>query len=138
MNPGYLYLETHADHPGLVRCLTLDRMPVKEGKSGAAVRYIARFTDIDAAQMHVQNSLRRSLVDIDEHMYRVDLATAVATVEADGLRHEKVWMDDNLNSAEVKSLTDGYRSKRRRQDAIWRFVGMLALLLFLLGLLGVF
>lgn len=80
--------------------------------------------------MHVQNSLRRSLVDIDEHMYRVDLATAVAAVEADGLRHEKVWMDDNLNSAEVKSLTDGYRSKRRRQDAIWRFVGMLALLLF--------
>ena len=34
MNPGYLYLETHADHPGLVRCLTLDRMPVKGGEIG--------------------------------------------------------------------------------------------------------
>lgn len=138
MEPGYLFLETHTEHPDLVRCLTLDRMPSKEGKSGAAVRYIARFTDIEAAQMHVHNSLRRSLVDIDEHIYRVDLATAVAAIEADELKHEKVWMDDSLNSAEVKSLTDGYRLKSRRQDAVWRFVGMAALVMLLLGLLGVF
>jgi len=138
MEPGYLFLETHTEHPDLVRCLTLDRMPSKEGKAGAAVRYIARFTDIDAAQMHVQNTLRHALVDINEHIYRVDLATAVAAIEADELKHEKVWMDDSLDSAEVKSLTEDYQSKHQRQDAAWRLVGMFALGLLILGLLGVF
>ncbi|MCB1831702.1 MAG: hypothetical protein H6964_01085 [Chromatiaceae bacterium] len=140
MQPGYLYLETHNKHPGLVRCLTLDRMPSTEGGSvaGAGIRYIARFNDIDAAQMHVQNELRHALVDIDEHLYRVDVATAVAAVEADELRHERVWMDITLDNAELRSRTDDYVAKHNRQNAIWRWVGMIALGWLLLGLLGIF
>ena len=142
MKSGYLFLETHAEHPGMVRCLTQDRMPsTTEKAAGTEVRYIARFKDIEAAQMHVHNSLRHLLVDIDEHLYRVELAQALAAVESDELSHEQVWIDDNLNSEErrrVKSLTDDYRLKRRRQDLIWRAVGAVALVMLLLGLLGVF
>lgn len=138
MQPGYLYLETHSKHPGLVRCLTLDRIPSTEGESGAGIRYIARFNDIDAAQMHVQNELRHSLVDIDEHLYRVDVATAVAAVEAEELRHERVWMDITLDNEELRSRTDDYVAKHKRQDTIWRWVGMIALGWLLLGLLGIF
>lgn len=138
MNSGYLYLETHTAHPGLVRCLILDRMPSTEGKSGTAVRYIARFSDIEAAQMHFQNSLRRTLVDIDNHLYRADLATAVAAIEADDLRHEKIWMDDGVDSEEVRALTESFNAKRQRRDAAWRLVGMVALVLLLLSLLATF
>jgi len=138
MEAGYLYLETHADHPGLVRCLIQDHMPSTEGESGSGVRYIARFKDMEAAQMHVQNRLRRLLVDIDEHLYRVDLATAVAAVEADELRHERVWMDAGLDSEALRVQTDDYRSKRQRQDAFWRYVGIFALVMLLLGMLGIF
>jgi len=141
MKPGYLFLETHAEHPGMVRCLTQDQMPSTDGTAGTGVRYIARFKDIEAAQMHVHNSLRRSLVDIDEHLYRVDLAQALAVVEADELAHEQVWIDESLSGEErsrVESLSDGYRSKRRTQDLIWRSVGAVALVLLLLGLLGVY
>ena len=138
MQPGYLYLETHSKHPGLVRCLTLDRMPSTDGGPANGIRYVARFNDIDAAQMHVQNELRHSLVDIDEHLYRVDLATAVAAVEADELRHERVWMDATLDNEALRTRTDDYRSKHRKQDAIWRWVGMIALGWLLLGLLGIF
>jgi hypothetical protein len=138
MEPGYLYLETHSEHPGLVRCLGLDRMPSTEGEAGTGVRYVARFTDIDAALMHVQNSLRHSLVDINEHLYRVDIATAVAAIEADELNHERVWMDDTLDGEELRSRTEDYRAKHRKQDAVWRAVGMIAVALLLLGLLGIF
>jgi len=137
MEAGYLYLETHKDHPGLVRCLIQDRMPSTGGESGSGIRYIARFKDIDAAQMHFQNRLRRLLVDIDKHLYRVDLATAVAAVEADDLRHERVWMDAGLDSEALRSRTDEYRSKSQKQDAFWRYVGMIALVMLLLGLLGI-
>jgi len=140
MKSGYLYLETHAEHPGLVRCLTQDDMPSKTtGKPGVDVRYIARFKDIEAAQMHLQSSLRGSLVDIDEHLYRVDLPQALAAVEADELSHERVWMDDSLDNEAlqlVQSLSEEYRSKHRLQDLIWKLVGAVALILLLLGTLG--
>jgi hypothetical protein len=74
MKTGYLYLQTHPDHPGMVRFLTRDTMPDTDPASDShapAIRYVARFSDIEAAQMHVQNSLHRQLVDIDTHMYRV-------------------------------------------------------------------
>ena len=138
MEPGYLYIETYPGLPGLVRCLTKDQMPSTEGEPGAGVRYVAHFNDIDAALMHVQNALRHSLVDIDEHLYRVDLATAVAAVEADELRHKRVWIDETLESGELRSRTEEYRRKRSRQDAIWRTVGMIALGFLLLGMLGIF
>jgi len=139
MKSGYLYLQTHAEHPGLVRCLVQDQMPSKTGKLGVEVRYIARFKDIDAAQMHLQNSLRGSLVDINEHLYRVGLPQALAIVEADELSHERIWLDDSLDNEArelVQSLSDGYRQKYRIQNLVWQLVGGIALVLLLLGLLG--
>jgi len=137
MEPGYLYLVSTAEYPGLVRFQVSDRLPPTEVDSGSGVRYVARFNDIDAALMHVQNELRHSLVDIDEHIYRVDLATAVAAVEADELRHKRVWMDEKVDNEALRSRTDDFRIQHRKQDKFWRWVGMIAFGWLLLGLLGI-
>lgn len=136
MKSGYLYLETHVQHPGLLRCLIKDRMPSTEAHAGIAVRYVARFHDVEAAQMHLQNWLRRALLDIDEHLYQADLATAMAVVDSDDLRHERLWIDPELTEQErlrFQSLSEAYRTRRRRQDAVWLLVGRLALIFLLLG-----
>lgn len=136
MEPGYLYLESNAEYPGLVRFLVSDRLPSTEQNQGVFVRYVARFDDIDAAMMHVQNELRHSLVDIDEHLYRVPLTAAVAAVEADDLKHERVWMDETVEKEELRSCTDGFVAQHRRQDLFWRWVGLIAIGWLLLGFLG--
>ena len=47
-------------------------------------------------------------------------------VEADELRHEKVWMDDNLDSAEVESEDRSYEVAAQRVLATARRTGCTA------------
>jgi len=144
MKTGYLYLQTHPDHPGMVRFLTRDKMPDLDPASGShepAIRYVARFSDIEAAQMHVQNSLHRQLVDIDTHMYRVSLPEAMAVIESDGLKHERVWLDPSLGDRELGLMEQSARERRnkfRQSDRIWQGVGLLFVALLLLRVLGLF
>lgn len=141
MNSGYLYLQTHADHPGLVRFLTRETLPSQVCEPPLAVRYIARFNDVETALMHVQNALRRNLIDIDEHLYRVELCRAIAVVAADILWHEKVWLDSSLTDAEFKSVArieQILRSQQQRRDQIWQWVGIGALVFLFTGLLNLF
>ncbi|MEZ5594020.1 MAG: hypothetical protein R3F53_26310 [Gammaproteobacteria bacterium] len=69
-----------------------------------AIRYIARFRDIDAARMHFHNALSRTLVDIDSGLYRVPLADAIATIEASDLRHERIWLDPDLPASTLQQV----------------------------------
>jgi hypothetical protein len=141
MDSGYLYLQTHADHPGMVRFLISDRLPSQGSNPPLRVSYIARFHDVESARMHVQNSLRHRLIDIDEHLYRVDLIDAIAVVAADNLGHEEIWIDDALAAAEydeIRSRTAILRDRQRRSDEIWQWIGTGALVFLLIGLLGVF
>lgn len=144
MKTGYLYLQTHPDHPGMVRFLIGDNTPEPDPVSGThdpAIRYIARFSDIEAAQMHVQNSLRRQLVDIDTHMYRTSLPEAMAVIESDDLKHERVWLDPSLGERELGLMEQSAkirRSRLRRSDRIWQGVGLLFVALLLLRALGLF
>ena len=96
---GYLYLQTHPEHPGLVRFLIAERNPdLNRADAGAEIRYIARFNDVDAARMHVQNALHGRLIDLDARIYRTGLAEAIAVVEADNLSHERIWIDPALDA----------------------------------------
>ncbi|MBT3048860.1 MAG: hypothetical protein KME53_18030, partial [Candidatus Thiodiazotropha sp. (ex Clathrolucina costata)] len=74
MKTGYLTLETHPEHQGMVRVLVKDELPnTQDGSYGSHVRYIARFNDIEAGQMHLHNMMHNQLVDLDNHIYRIDL-----------------------------------------------------------------
>jgi hypothetical protein len=137
---GYLYLQTHPEHPGLVRFLVAERRPDPDRTdAGASVRYIARFNDIDAARMHVQNALHRRLIDLDSRMYRTGLAEAIAVVEADNLSHEQVWIDPDLDEntlRQVGQLTEQGRARIRRWDRFWQTVGYFFLGFLFLRALG--
>ncbi|MCB1758392.1 MAG: hypothetical protein KDI68_01240 [Gammaproteobacteria bacterium] len=141
MDSGYLYLQTHAAHPGMVRFLIGDRLPAQNPAAPLHLAYVARFNDVQAARMHVQNSLGRRLVDIDEHLYRVDLIDAIATVDADNLSHEEIWIDEALGDAErdaIHARTALLRQRQRRRDAIWDWIGLVALMFLITGVLGIF
>ena len=137
---GYLYLQTHPEHPGLVRFLIAERSPdLDRADAGAAIRYIARFNDIDAARMHVQNALHRRLIDLDARMYRTGLAEAIAVVEADNLSHERIWIDPELDAQtlqRVEQLTAQGRARIRRWDRAWQTVGYFFLAFLALRALG--
>lgn len=136
MNSGYLTLITHPEHPGLVSAHIHDNQPkLTQQEDGSDIRYIARFRDIEAALMHVQNAMHTALVDLEDRIYRKSLAEMIACVEADDLDHERVWIDPRLDAEElarINSSTQRLIASHRRSDRIWQIVGVLGLLLLLL------
>ena len=137
MQPGVLYLETHAAHPGLVRVALADVPPPNDpGKDPAArVRYAARFADGDAALMHTHELLRRRLVDVDARLYRTGLPAAIAAVESLDLSHRRLYVDPGLDADSVAAIGRVQaRLVRHRQlvGRIWNVVGYVALGLLLL------
>lgn len=137
MKTGFLTLITHSDHPGLVRARIRNKLPeLKRQEDGSEIRYVARFKDIDAGLMHVQNVMHSALADLEHRIYRVSLPQMIACVEADDLDHARIWMDPALSAgelAEIDRLTKQRKSSRRRIDQIWQIVGWLGLLLLLLA-----
>ncbi|MEJ2692332.1 MAG: hypothetical protein P8166_04540 [Candidatus Thiodiazotropha sp.] len=136
MNPGFLSLITHPEHPGLVRTQTQDSLPeLIPCEDGGEIRYLARFQDIDAALMHVQNMMHTALVDLENRIYQKPLEEMIACVEADVLEHSRVWIDPALTpeqQAHIDTMTERLKSSRRRIDRIWQVVGLLGVLLLLL------
>ena len=137
MRAGYLYLQTHSDHPEMIRVLTSEHSPHNElGQPPTTIPYIARFNDLDAAKMHFHNELRRKLVNIDANLYRVPLAEAIATIEAEELRHQRVWIDPALSASalnQVETITAQQQKRHRRKNIIWRAVGVIAIFWLLLN-----
>jgi len=132
MRTGYLYLQTHAEQPDLVRLLSSENRPSTSSDSApAAIRYIARFKDLDAATMHFHNEQPRQLVDADSGLYRVTLTAAISAIEASELTHERVWIDPALTSSELQQLdiNTAQRQRRHQRNArLWKIVGAFALL----------
>ena len=139
---GYLYLQTHTEHPGMVRFRTSPTEPDPERpEQGASIRYIARFNDIDAALMHVQNQLHRRLMDVEARLYRSGLAEAMAVVEADNLTHQRRWIDPTLDEQDLRQmeqLAAAGRERERRWGRIWQGVGYLFLALLAARAFGLF
>jgi hypothetical protein len=137
---GYIYLTTYADKPGQIRVLTQEDEPVPEQSADhASIRYIAKFKNAHIAYMHVHNTLKKHLQDIDTRFYKVGLPEAIAAVECEDLAHERVWIDPALTESELQQLdqqTATLQTRHQRVDKIYLFVGGLGLLLLLFILLG--
>lgn len=141
MRSGYLYVETSDSHPGLARIVASEfppRLPPPGTGVDPAVRYLARFNDLDAGRMHAHAALRWRLVDIEADLYRIGIVDAVSAVEAVGLRHERLYLDPGL--ADEPQLRVAIRRRvaaRRLGDRVWQGVGIAgAIFLILLVLLN--
>ncbi|MCU7918577.1 MAG: hypothetical protein KZQ95_09495 [Candidatus Thiodiazotropha sp. (ex Epidulcina cf. delphinae)] len=126
MKTGYLTLETHPEHRGLVRVLIKVELPNTQAAShGSKIRYIARFDNIEAGQMRLHNLLQHTLIDLD---------WVIATIEADDLRHNRVWIDPSLNDSEkqvIDTQTAKFRLRHKRWNTFWLMVGGFFVVLFL-------
>jgi len=141
MRAGFLYLQTHRDHPGLIRVLKAEHPPALEFKPDdpVAIRYIARFNDLDAARMHFHNAMPRRLVDVNASLYRTTLPEAIANIETCELRHQRFWIDPDLSEDELQRITthsERQGRRHRRNEIIWRIIGALALLGLLFNMLN--
>lgn len=136
MKTGFLILETHPEHSGLVRVRRGDKVPeLTSQRDGTVIRYIARFQDVEAGQMHVQNVMHNRLMDLENRIYRSDLCEMIACIEADGLDHARVWMDPTITKPESERIESMVLLRRHRQkvvDLIWQTVGIIGLLLLLI------
>lgn len=144
MAAGYLAIETHSDHPAVVCIRVSNQQPEVDSDAtdngatdGSHVRYIARFNDPLAATMHVHEVLRRKLVDLDEHMYRTDVISAVAALESIDLRHERVYLDPALahdSAREIARQTEAFVASQQRRDRLFQAMGFVGIAILLFNL----
>ncbi|MCB1802257.1 MAG: hypothetical protein KDI82_11265 [Gammaproteobacteria bacterium] len=139
MAAGYLTIETHSDHPAVVRLRVTERRPEPEHAAAhtAQVRYISRFNDPLTATMHLHEILRRRLIDPDEHMYRTDFITAIAALESIDLRHERIYLDpllDDETCAEITRQTEEFVARRQRRDKVFQAMGFVGIAILLFNL----
>jgi hypothetical protein len=134
MKTGYLVLETHPERKDMVRVLMKDELPNTQAASpGSQIRYIARFNDIDAGQMHLHNMMHKHLVNLDNHIYNIDLKQAIAAIEADDLNHTRVWIDPLLNDRErttIDEQTAKFKLRHKWWNRVWLIVGTLFVIYF--------
>ncbi len=136
MDQGYLYLETRPEQPGTVRLHHSDTPPARHGAGYAnGIRYVARFSNGLVAQMHVHNTLKRKLLDLNTRVYQVELAEAIAAIEAEDLKHTRVWIDPALDTAVLQQIDIfmlANQQHQQRTDRLFKIAGGIgiALLLF--------
>jgi hypothetical protein len=139
LKSGFVSVETHADHLDLIRILLSEEQPdlAPTPDADRSIRYCARFYDSEAGLMHTHEILKRRLVDINTHLYRVPPEQAIAAIESVDLKHRRIYLDPDLDGrarAEAARLAEKYRRRRRRKDAVFRILGYLALALLLFNL----
>ena len=140
MRSGYLYLETRDDHPGMVRLRMSTELPsTQQGEAGANIRAISSYQDIDAAAMHVHEHLKRHLVDIDSHLYKVSLAEALAALHTLSLTYRIVWTDPAVDQETLEAedaFIEKHKSARRHRDVWIRIIMWIAIALLAFNLLS--
>ncbi|MCB1875215.1 MAG: hypothetical protein KDH88_04495 [Chromatiales bacterium] len=137
---AYLSVQTHRDHPGLIRLLRSDHFPDTDSRAGGVVIwFVARFSDGDAAAMHFHELLRHRLVDVDDGLYRVGVVEAIAALDAVGLNHRAVYISEVITDGERAAIgqrVQRLRQGRRRRYRLYQALGVIAVLyLFLKGFL---
>lgn len=139
MEEGYLIIETSREHPGLVRIRKASAPPVEtnlETQSDPQIRFVARFNDLSAAQMHVHTELRHRLIDADAGLYRIDPVTAVAAAQSVELRHRQIYVDPTITENPALDADIEKRHWRHRlADQIWRIVGAIAVVFLVVKIL---
>ena len=119
MHIGYLTVETHPEHKGVIRLAKHNYRPhTPDGAAGGHISYVARYNDIDAAMMHVHEVLKRRLVDLDHHLYRTDLVDAIAAAKSRVLAHRDIWIDPDLDQI-VRERIDTRVAYHKERQARW-------------------
>ena len=139
MRPGYLSIQTHDDHRGWIRILVTAHQPAVEPdpQMTPRIRYTAQFNDREAALMHTHEFLKRRLLDPDAHLYRVDLAQAIAAVESVDLRRRTVYWDpqmDDETRSQIERIINANRVMQRRKDHFFRALGYIGIAILLFNL----
>ena len=80
--------------------------------------------------MHAHNSVRHQVVDLDQRRYQAEPLTVIAALEAESLKHERVYLDPELE----RQISDGLREEvahlkmlRTLRDKIWHIVGAIGI-----------
>jgi hypothetical protein len=129
MRQGYLTIETQLAHPGMVRLSGLDSSPTEFPPH---LKYVARFSDLDAALMHFHTGLRRRLVDADRRLYRASETEAVAVSEAIELSHRRIYLDPELaQDPNLPHAVERLHRLHRLWTRLFDLIGILALLALL-------
>lgn len=141
MGSGYVYLETHPDHPAHVRLLTHSKKPTLQHVStGAKLRYIARFEDLFRGHQLVLGQLSRHIVNIDTGLFKIALFDAIAIIENTPLQAERLWLDPELKQSDLEQLRQKLDIKNQQLQNIdrrWKAVGLGFVGLLLLRAFGV-
>jgi hypothetical protein len=129
---GYLAIETHRDRPGIVRLVLSTEAPdpAPAAHADRRLRYVARFNDREAALMHTHEILRRRLIDLDTHLYRVPPERAIAAVESLDLKHRRIYLDSEFSDesrSAIASLTERLRSRRRAWATLFQTLGYIGI-----------
>jgi hypothetical protein len=129
---GYLAIETHRDRPGIVRLVLSTEAPdpAPAAHADRRLRYVARFNDREAALMHTHEILRRRLIDLDTHLYRVPPERAIAAVESLDLKHRRIYLDSEFSDeslSAITSLTERLRSRRRAWATLFQTLGYIGI-----------
>jgi len=136
MEEGYLIIETRSEHPGLVRIRRSElppENPEPNPRADLRIRYVGRFTDLSAAQMHVHTELRHGLVDVEAGLYRSDPVGAVAAAQSVALRHRQIYLDPDLAESDaLNKAIEGRRWHHGMADRIWQGVGVIAVIFLLI------
>lgn len=139
MRPGYLSIQTHDAHSGRIRILVSAHQPAVDTDPHANTRicYTAQFNDREAALMHTHEFLKRRLLDPDAHLYRVDLARAIAAVESVALRRRTVYWDPQMDEetrARIDEIVAANRLLQRRKDRFFWALGYIGIAILLFNL----
>jgi len=96
------------------------------------LKYVARFSDIDAALMHFHTGLRRRLVNVDMRLYRASETEAVAISEAIELPHRRIYLDPELaQDPNLQYRVERLHCSHRFWARLFDLIGLFALLALL-------
>jgi hypothetical protein len=125
--PGYLALETHPDKPGIVKMVrTIENPRESEPLSdGGKVRFVLHFNDLDRGFMLAQTRMSRHIEDLDNNLYKRNLAVAMADIETVELKHSPVWKDPDLTEEELAEMDQEIQNNHRWITRRDRFVAVL-------------
>ncbi len=134
MQFGYVFVETHAARPGLLRIGVSASMPEVAARDAPRIRYVARFNDREAAMMHAHELLKRHLRDVDSRLYQVSVTAAIGAIESLDLHHGRVYLDPQLDLGVQQSISEIsalLRRRHQRMEWFFRILGYIAVGLLL-------
>jgi hypothetical protein len=139
MTPGYIVIESHSQHPGLVRVANLACRPDPDPGQHHTTRLhvVVAFDDSEAGMLHLHESLKRRLVDADAHLYRTTPERAIAGLDAVELRHRVLYLDCDFTPEQrrhIADMTEACLRRRRRVRQAFDAVGYIAVGLLLFNL----